>query len=84
MRQRSQGEKPNFHDTAKFKGKEFVKKLIQQQENRYHKKFAFERGHYHQCIPNPKNDGTMDEMITVQLVTRVLEGDGSSRLKDLI
>ena len=55
-------------------GKEFVKKLIQQQEDRYHKKFAFERGQYHQCIPNPMKE---KQMITVQLVTRALEGYGN-------
>ena len=53
-----------------MKGKDFVKALIQQQEERYQKKFAFERGQYHQCIPNPQKE---TQMITVQLVDRVLE-----------
>ena len=56
-----------------MRGHEFVKKLIEQQESRYHKKFAFERGVYHQCIPNPQKE---EQMITVQLVSRFLEGFG--------
>ncbi len=57
-----------------MKGSEYIEKLIKQQEDRYQKKFAFERGQFHQCIPNPKND---NQMITVQKVARVLEGLGS-------
>jgi len=37
----------------------------------YQKKFAFEKGQYHQCIHNPKKEG---QMITVQQVEKVLEG----------
>ena len=51
-------------------GKEFIKSLIKQQEDRYQKKFAFERGQYHQCIPNPM---VANQMITVQIVLRVLD-----------
>ena len=36
--------KPNFYNTTKLEGKEFIAELINQQEDRYHKKFAFERG----------------------------------------
>ena len=71
MRQEANGEKTNFYDTGHMKGRDFVQKLIKQQEDRYHKKFAFERGYYHQCIPNPKKE---HQMITVQIVTRQLEG----------
>ena len=39
-----------------------------QQEDRYQKKFAFERGQYHQCIPNPQKE---NQMITVELIARV-------------
>ena len=43
-----------FVDTAKSQGKEYVADLIKQQEERYQKKFAFERSQFHQSIPNPK------------------------------
>ena len=65
------GQRPNFYNTTKLEGKEFITELINQQEDRYHKKFAFERGQYHQCIPNPLN---ANQMITVQMVMRVLKG----------
>ena len=71
VRQAQQGEKPNFVNTESMTGEQYVKALVEQQESRYQKKFAFERGQYHQCIPNPQNE---KQMITVQLVTRALEG----------
>ena len=74
IRQRQLGEAKGeamegFVDTAKMKGKQFVETTLQQQAQRYHKKFAFERGQYHQCLPNPRNGR---QRITVQLVDRVL------------
>ena len=59
-----------IQETSKMKGKVFIDKTIQQQKERYEKKFAFEKGQYHQCIPNPHNP---DQRITVQIVERVLE-----------
>lgn len=53
-----------------MRGKDYIEKLIAQQENRYFKKFAFERGQYHQCIPNPRIE---NQMITVQLVYRLTD-----------
>ena len=61
---------PNFYNCEKMHGKEFIKSMIKQQEDRYQKKFAFERGQYHQCIPNPM---VANQMITVQIVLRVLD-----------
>lgn len=61
----------NFKDTSRMNGQEYVRELVKQQESRYHKKFAFERGQYHQCIPNPVNPS---QMITVQLVKSMLKG----------
>lgn len=46
-------EEPGFYDTSHLKGKDFVKRLIHKHEQHYQKKFPFERGQYHQCIPNP-------------------------------
>ena len=65
-----------FRDTTKMKGKKFIDTSIQQQGHRYEKKFPFERGQYHQCIPNPKNP---KQRITVQLVERVLEETAKKR-----
>ena len=62
VRQAQQGEKPNFVNTESMTGEQYVKALVEQQESRYQKKFAFERGQYHQCIPNPQNE---KQMITV-------------------
>ena len=56
-------------------GLNFIDKLIKQQEDRYHKRLPFERGHYHQCISNPAKEGSL---ITVKLVTRVLDGVGNT------
>ena len=53
-----------------MKGKAFIEKTAQQQKDYFEKKFAFERGNYQQCIPNPRNP---KQRITVQLVERVLE-----------
>lgn len=52
-------------------GKQFVDRLIKQQEDRYYKRIPYEKGLYHQCIPHPKKE---DQLITLQLVTRVLAG----------
>ena len=59
-----------IQETSKMKGKLFIDKTIQQQKERYEKKFAFEKGQYHQCIPNPRNT---NQRITVQIVERVLD-----------
>ena len=39
-------------------------------ETNFQKKFPFEKGAYHQCIPNPIKE---NEFITVQIVNRTLE-----------
>lgn len=62
-----------FDPSEEMKGKSFVDRLIKQQESRYQKRMPFERGQYHQCLPNPLND---KQLITMQLVKRVLEGKG--------
>ena len=49
----------------------FIEKLTRQQAKRYHKKFAFERSQFQQCIPNP-DPKRPNEMITVQLVKKIL------------
>ena len=36
-----------IQETSKMKGKLFIGKTIQQQKERYEKKFAFEKGQYH-------------------------------------
>ena len=56
-------------DTSKYKGKQIIDQMIKQQAERYEKKFSFEKGIYHQCIPNPKNS---NQRITVQLIERNL------------
>ena len=53
-----------------MKGKTFIEKISQTQKDYFDKKFAFEKGQYHQCIPNPLNP---NQRITVQFVERVLE-----------
>ena len=53
-----------------MKGKTFIEKTSHTQKDYFEKKFAFERGQYHQCIPNPLNP---NQRITVQFVERVLE-----------
>ena len=70
---------PNFYNTEQMNGKEYIQGLKKQQEDRYQKKFAFERGQYHQCIPNPKKE---NQMITVQMVTRVLNDLADRKEKD--
>ena len=47
IRQEATGEATNFLDTGAMKGRDFVQRLIKEQEDRYHKKFAFEKGYYH-------------------------------------
>lgn len=63
-RQEANGEMINFFDTEKMNGREYIEKLVGQQMDRYQKKYAFERGMYHQCIPNP-NPAKKDSLITV-------------------
>ena len=53
-----------------MKGKTFIERTDQHQKEYFEKKFSFEKGQYHQCIPNPCKP---DQRITVQLVERVLE-----------
>ena len=48
-------------------GKEIADKLLKDYEKNFQKKFVFEKGAFHQCIPHPSND---NEFITVQLVNR--------------
>ena len=52
-------------------GREYVDTLINQHEHTYQKKIPFERGQYHQCIPNPRKK---NQLITVQLVKQALTG----------
>ena len=52
------------------KGRDVAGKLLDNYERNYMKKFPFEKGQYHQCIPNPYRP---DEFITVMLVDRSLE-----------
>ena len=52
--------------------KTFVQDLIKTQEELYHKKFAFARGRFQECIPNP-DPMRPNEMITVQLVNRIFK-----------
>ena len=47
IRQSQVGEHSNFADTSQMKGSDYIEKLIKQQEDRYQKKFAFERGQFH-------------------------------------
>ena len=49
---------------------QFSERLLSNYERNYMKKFPFEKGQYHQCIPNPH---LPDEFITVMLVDRGLE-----------
>ena len=65
------GQAQNFYSSDEMTGEQYVKRLIQQQEDRYQKRLPFERGQYHQCIPNPENP---KQLITVQLVKKVLDG----------
>ena len=55
--------KPLFH------GKDISENLLKHYEENYMKKFPFEKGQFHQCIPNPYIE---DEFITVMLVDRSL------------
>ena len=64
-----------------LQGNHVVDKLIENYETQYVKKFPFEKGQYHQCIPNPINS---DEFITVQLVTRQTESILQPDLDDLL
>ena len=45
-----------FYNSEHMKSKEFLDGMIKQQQDRYAKKFAFEKGQFHQCIPNPKKE----------------------------
>ena len=53
-----------------IKGMDVANRLLKNYERNYMKKFPFEKGQYHQCIPNPYRP---DEFITVMLVDRSLE-----------
>ena len=57
---------------------DYVEHLIKEQKERYNKKFAFERGQFQQCMPNPDPE-KKGEMITVQLVQRVLQESESQK-----
>ena len=72
MRQRSEaGDEMGRDESESMTGREYIERLIKQQETVYHKKLPFECGQYHQCIPNPRRE---DQLITVQLVSPILEG----------
>jgi hypothetical protein len=58
-------------EQPELQGKQVVEKLIKTYEKQYAKKYPFEKGQYHQCIPNPLKT---EEFITVQLVTRQTQG----------
>ena len=45
-----------FFNSEQMKSKEFLEGMIEQQQERYAKKFAFEKGQFHQCMPNPKKE----------------------------
>ena len=55
-------------------------KLIEKQRALYNKKFAFEKGLFNQSIPNPDPE-KRGEMITVQLVKRVLQRRNKDKRK---
>ena len=50
-------------------GKDIIKKLMESHELNYQKKFPFDRGVFHQCLPNPHRE---KEFITVQIVNKML------------
>ena len=63
---------------AQFEGKEISGKLLNEYQQNHMKKFPFEKGQYHQCIPNPYHS---NEFITVMLVERSLKLDQIKRSK---
>ena len=62
--------KPYNPENAKITGLDVGEKLLANYERNYMKKFPFEKGQYHQCIPNPDRP---NEFITVMLVNRSLK-----------
>ena len=60
----------SYEDTSSLTGEKFINRIAKEQQKSYQKKFAFEKGKYHQCIPNPKNP---KQRITVQLIDRVIK-----------
>ena len=60
-------------------GKQIADKLLKDHEKNFQKKFAFEKGAFHQCIPHPSND---NEFITVQLVNRKLDRASEGSVMD--
>ena len=66
-------------EEVKFDGPGISEKLLENYENNYMKKFPFEKGQYHQCIPNPYRQ---NEYITVMLVDRSLKYAGADEQED--
>ena len=81
-------EKADFIQPATQTGKEYVKGLRKHHEEQYNKKFAYERGQFHQSIPIPKDQTRKNKaeigetMITVQLVKKVLHEFDSAKSKE--
>ena len=67
-----------YEDTSGLTGEKFINRIAKEQQKSYQKKFAFEKGKYHQCISNPKNPR---QRITVQLVYRVIKENETSKNK---
>ena len=59
-----------------LEGKEIASKLLKSYERNYMKKFPYEKGQFHQCIPNPYRE---NEFITVMLVEKSLEYAGTDK-----
>ena len=56
-------------------------RLLEDYERNYMKKFPFEKGQFHQCIPNPYRE---NEFITVMLVEKSLEYAGDDKPVDAV
>ena len=67
----AEGDDAHVPSLEQVNGRQYVDMLINQHEQTYQKKIPFERGQYHQCIPNPRKK---NQLITVQLVKQVLKG----------